>query len=83
MDLLISTALEMHVAVAILRVQEGLDYSGVIADFNVEDSSDGKKETGIDNPQFINTPEDYTATPPFSTVVLYLLYTYYIVVKTP
>lgn len=57
----------MHVAVAILRVQEGLDYSGVIADFNLEDSnSSGQQKTGINNPSFSNCPEDNVASAPFS-----------------
>lgn len=37
----------MHVAVAILRVQDGLDYTGIIADFNV-----GSKSNGVDNKAF-------------------------------
>ncbi|XP_046634308.1 bumetanide-sensitive sodium-(potassium)-chloride cotransporter-like [Daphnia pulicaria] len=55
----INTALEMHVAVAVLRVQEGLDYTGIIGDFDsMEDFSTGKlKSEGIDNPQYTNTME--------------------------
>ncbi|EFX69159.1 hypothetical protein DAPPUDRAFT_259063 [Daphnia pulex] len=50
--LAVSTALEMHVAVVVLRVQEGLDYTGIIGDFDsMEDFSSGKlKSGGIDNP---------------------------------
>ncbi|XP_046464175.1 uncharacterized protein LOC124209967 [Daphnia pulex] len=45
-------ALEMNVALAVLRVQEGLDYTGMIGDFDsMEDFSSGKlKSEGIDNP---------------------------------
>ena len=61
-----STALEMHVAVAILRVQEGLDYSGVIADFELGDDSENgdyeKKVEGLENPVFI----EESRTAPFS-----------------
>ena len=65
---LFSTALEMHVAVAVLRVQEGLDFTGIIGDFDTaEDFSSGKqKSEGIDNPQYTNTLEGSiasTATP--------------------
>lgn len=34
MSLFDSTAFEMNVAVAILRVQEGLDYTGILADLD-------------------------------------------------
>jgi hypothetical protein len=42
----------MNVALAVLRVQEGLDYTGMIGDFDtMEDFSSGKlKSEGIDNP---------------------------------
>lgn len=43
----------MHVSVAILRVQDGLDYTGIIAD--VEGKS---KLTGVDNDGF--TEDDAT-----------------------
>merc|ERR1712071_346799 len=42
----IQHALEMHLAVAILRVEDGLDYSGIIAGFNVTSSD------GVDNEAF-------------------------------
>lgn len=58
----INTALEMNVAVAVLRVQEGLDYTGIIGDFVMDEFSNGKqKSEGIDNPQYINTLEGSTA----------------------
>ena len=71
-----STALEMHVAEAVLRVQEGLDYTGIIGDFDVEDFSSAKQKTeGIDNPQYINTLEGSIASsaPPFSKLINQLL----------
>ena len=37
----------MHVSVAILRVQDGLDYTGIIADFKVRSKSEG-----VDNDAF-------------------------------
>jgi hypothetical protein len=49
----------MHVAVAVLRVPEGLDYAGIIADFDCSDLSNkrknkkSKKRSGIDNPMFL------------------------------
>ena len=50
----------MHVAVAVLRVPEGLDYTGIISDLSdeVQDSSNSNTviNGGIDNPSF--TPED-------------------------
>ena len=50
----------MHVAVAVLRVPEGLDFTGIIADLSdeVQDSSNSNTviNGGIDNPSF--TPED-------------------------
>ena len=52
----------MHVAVAILRVQEGFDYSGVIADNDMEYSS--QETTGIDNPHYANSPEDHIYSAP-------------------
>lgn len=64
-----STALEMNVAVAVLRVQEGLDYTGIIGDFVMDEFSNGKqKSEGIDNPQYIDTLEGSTASTatPFS-----------------
>lgn len=42
----------MNVSVAILRVPEGLDFTGHIADFNLSDITSGKQKTGVDNPQF-------------------------------
>ena len=65
-----STALEMHVAVTILRVQEGLDYTGIIRDFDVKDLiKDNQTKEGIDNPTFENERErSVTAIfPTFST----------------
>nr|CAH0110929.1 unnamed protein product [Daphnia galeata] len=54
----INTALEMHVAVTILRVQEGLDYTGIIRDFDVKDLiKDNQTKEGIDNPTFENERE--------------------------
>lgn len=49
-------ALEMHVAVAILRVPEGLDYTGIIADFNPEEQTYKEKlesSTGCVNRGFV------------------------------
>lgn len=58
-----STALEMHVAVAVLRVQEGLDYTGIIADFEWTDNSANRPEgSGQDNPCF--TREDSSSSLP-------------------
>jgi siderophore synthetase component len=57
-----STALEMHVAVTILRVQEGLDYTGIIRDFDRKDlANDNQNKEGIDNPTFEN-PRDSCVT---------------------
>ena len=48
----------MHVAVTILRVQEGLDYTGIIRDFDVKDLiKDNQNKEGIDNPTFENQRE--------------------------
>jgi len=59
-SIIYSIALEMHVAVAVLRVPEGLDYTGIISDLSdeVQDSSNSNTviNGGIDNPSF--TPED-------------------------
>ena len=46
-----STALEMHVAVAVLRLPEGLDYTGIIGNF-IDETLKLKNDTGIDNPVF-------------------------------
>lgn len=67
-----STALEMHVAVAILRVQEGLDYTGVIADFEPADESetgngDQTKADGLENPVFVG--ETGVPDAPFSKMI--------------
>lgn len=48
-------ALEMHVAVAVLRVQEGLDYTGIIGDFGTDN---GNRKNGIDNPHFVVSQQD-------------------------
>ncbi|XP_046440487.1 bumetanide-sensitive sodium-(potassium)-chloride cotransporter-like [Daphnia pulex] len=54
----INTALEMHIAVTILRVQEGLDYTGIIRDFDINDLfKDKQNNEGIDNPTFANSRE--------------------------
>jgi hypothetical protein len=71
-----STALEMHVAVTILRVQEGLDYTGILRDFDVKDlTKDNKKKEGkkgIDNPTFENQRErSVTAILPTYSTQLY------------
>ncbi|XP_046634387.1 bumetanide-sensitive sodium-(potassium)-chloride cotransporter-like isoform X2 [Daphnia pulicaria] len=66
----INTALEMHIAVTILRVEEGLDYTGIIRDFDIKDLVKEKPiKEGIDNPTFENSREsDDTATfPTFDT----------------
>jgi hypothetical protein len=48
----------MHIAVTILRVQEGLDYTGIIRDFDINDLVKGKQNNeGIDNPTFANSQE--------------------------
>ena len=52
-----STALELHMAVAVLRVQEGFDYTGIIADFDWTNPSG----QGVDNKSFAKTNEDTTA----------------------
>jgi solute carrier family 12 sodium/potassium/chloride transporter 2 len=67
-----STALEMHIAVTILRVEEGLDYTGIIRDFDIKDLVKEKPiKEGIDNPTFENSREsDDTAT--FPTFGMYL-----------
>ena len=46
----------MNIAVAVLRVQEGLDYTGVIQDFDLANLSD-KIKAEIDNPAYSNTLE--------------------------
>ena len=49
----------MHVAVAVLRVPERLDYTGIIADVDISDlknnrkSKKSKKLRGVDNPLFV------------------------------
>lgn len=48
----------MNISVAILRVPEGLDYTGIIADFNLSDITSGKQKKGIDNPQFTVSQDD-------------------------
>lgn len=62
----------MHVAVAILRVQEGLDYTGIIADFELadepENGNDEKKGDGLENPVFV--AEIATQAAPFSNLFL-------------
>lgn len=45
----------MHVAVAVLRVQEGLDYTGIIGDFGTDN---GNRKNGIDNPHFVVSQQD-------------------------
>lgn len=48
--------MEMHVAVAILRVQEGLDYTGIIAEYNpdaLREEGETKLSEGYENPAFI------------------------------
>lgn len=69
-----STALEMHVAVAILRVQEGLDYSDIIADFDFENQQQQPDTAGIDNPTFVKD-ESAKLPPlaPFSNASFYKL----------
>lgn len=66
----------MNVAVAVLRVQEGLDYTGILGDFDAEEFGSGKRKSeGIDNPQYINTLEGSVASsaPPFSKYKSYTL----------
>ena len=50
----------MHVSVAILRVPEGLDYTGIIADFDscadLNSRTKNIKSEGLDNPSFV--PEE-------------------------
>lgn len=53
-----SMALGMHVAIAVLRVPEGLDFTGIIADFDSEETVNGNRKTGIDNPHFVVSPQD-------------------------
>ncbi len=66
-----STALEMHIAVTILRVQEGLDYTGIIRDFDIKDLAKNKQTNrGIDNPTFENS-RDSGDTATFSTFGMY------------
>ena len=75
-SIIYSMALEMHVAVAVLRVPEGLDYTGIIADFDWEDSTpsnDSKQSSGLENPSF--TPDDTPAPViPFSKFFVYTFY---------
>ena len=54
---ILSTALELHMAVAVLRVQEGFDYTGIIADFDWTNPSG----LGVDNKSFAKTNDDTTA----------------------
>ena len=63
----------MHVAVTILRVQEGLDYTGIIRDFDVKDLiKDNQTKEGIDNPTFENERErSVTAILPTYSTQLY------------
>ena len=62
----------MHVAVAVLRVPEGLDYSGIIADFdcselkNKRQKKKTKKRNGIDNPMFL--PDDKPPTTEYGNI---------------
>ena len=63
----------MHVAVAILRVQEGLDYSDIIADFDFENQQLPPDTAGVDNPTFIK--DESTKLPqlaPFSNTTMLL-----------
>lgn len=53
-----STALDMHIAVAVLRVQEGLDFTGIIQDYDekiMDDKNDAdpKDEEVYGNPAFV------------------------------
>ncbi|KAI9550869.1 hypothetical protein GHT06_000210 [Daphnia sinensis] len=58
----INMALEMHIGVAVLRVQEGLDYTGIIGDFDVNATDSGKQPTeGNDNLAFEESQEDSIA----------------------
>lgn len=59
----------MHVAITILRVQEGLDYEGIIGDYDMGSSSSEKPNTeGVDNPSFADSPDGSitSASQPFS-----------------
>ncbi|EFX74296.1 hypothetical protein DAPPUDRAFT_252082 [Daphnia pulex] len=65
----INTALEMHIAVTILRVQEGLDYTGIIRDFDINVLvKDKQNNEGIDNPTFANSRESADIDSTFSTI---------------
>lgn len=66
----------MHIAVTILRVQEGLDYTGIIRDFDINDLvKDKQNNEGIDNPTFANSRESCDiATFPTIGVYLYILF---------
>lgn len=48
----------MHVAVAILRVSEGLDYTGIISDFDdcteLNNQAKNIKSEGVENPSFVS-----------------------------
>ena len=71
-----STALEMHIAVTILRVQEGLDYTGIIRDFEVKDLVKDNQNKGVDNPTFENSRESGgIANFPSFGMYLYILFT--------
>ena len=61
----------MHVAVAVLRLQEGLDFTGIVADFDAEESQNRKKKAGIDNPQYSNTLDGTAASASCSMSLTY------------
>lgn len=62
----INMALEMSVAVTILRVQEGLDYEGIIGDYDIENSASKKQNAkGVDNPSFTDSPDGSLSSKPF------------------
>jgi hypothetical protein len=66
----------MHIAVTILRVQEGLDYTGIIRDFDINHLvKDKQNNEGIDNPTFANARESGDiATFPTIGMYLYILF---------
>lgn len=69
-------ALEMSVAVTILRVQEGLDYEGIIGDYDVENSASKKQNAkGVDNPSFTDSPDGSLSSKPFGKNSLFTLAT--------
>ena len=56
----------MHVAVAVLRVSEGLDFTGIIGDFDWTEMGSSKQKDGQDNSSFSMDESGSTTQLPFS-----------------